>query len=232
MLKLTDIVFIGNSHLDQFNLCLKSINYIYALGASIKGLVNSNSKMKLKEKISAHIQNHSNTILVFFLGQVDIEFGYYYKCVVDNIKYDINEYYDNLICIYESYLKTLNNKIYILSINPTTIIDQVHTFNVCFRGSNGSNGYYSEVNHNYAYENDIFTMLNDSYQQRFLNTAIFNVKLNAMCIKNGYKFIDLWDQIVENDKIKPKYMPTHNDHHLKNGDNQLIDYVLNQMDIE
>ena len=220
------LAFIGNSHLRQFNL-YQDIVCIYEMGASIKGLVNPGSKLMLKNTINNFINDNPNHSLIFFLGQVDIEFGYYYKCIVDNIKYDINIYYDDIIKKYESYLQTLTCNFYILSINPTTITNTDHIFNVCFRSNNGKDGFYSEKNDNYTLNERVKEILNDSYQERFLNNKLFNDKLEFMCLKNNYKYIDFWEVVTNNNKVNEKYMPSDGDHHLKKvQDTFLLDYIL------
>ncbi len=204
------LAFIGNSHLDQFNLTkYADIQIIYERGSSIKGLVNPESKLKLKTIINNFIDNSPDYSLVFFLGQVDIEFGYYYKCIIDNIKYDIDAYYDDLIERYKSYLKTLNCNFFILSINPTTITDIAHIFNICFRCNNGNVGYYSEQNTKIILNEHIYSILNDSYDTRLSNHKRFNDKLEDMCLKSNFKYINFWDIIMDNttNRIKDKYSP-------------------------
>ena len=221
------LAFVGNSHISQFNLP-PTIVEIYALGASIKGLVNPESQLKFKESINIFITNNPLHSLVFFLGQVDIEFGYYYKCVKDNIKYNINDYCDDLIQRYESYLKTLTCNFYVLSINPTVIIDNVsHVFKVCFREDYGKNGYYSEENYSYNLDDNVKKILNDSYETRFLHNKLFNQKLEQMCLQNGFKYIDFWNIVTENNQVIEKYRPLHNDHHLRRIDNtDLLKYII------
>jgi len=223
---MSNLVFIGNSHLDQFNL-YPYIKIIYERGASIKGLVNPKSRLLLKDTISKFIDTNPDHTLIYFLGQVDIEFGYYYKCIVDDIKYNINEYYDDIIEKYEKYLQTLTCNFYILSINPTTITNTNHIFNICFRCNNGKDGFYSEKNDNYTLTERVKDILNDSYEKRFLNNKLFNDKLESMCFKNNYKYIDFWEVLVDNNKVNKQYMPLDNDHHLKVVEgNLLLDYIL------
>ena len=230
MVNIYELLFIGNSHLSQFNLNRKNIHELRETGASIKGLVNPDSRLQLRHSINNFIDNNTSFSCVFFLGQVDIEFGYYYKSIVDNIKYNINDYYNDLIKKYESYLKSLKCNFYILSINPTTIIDVTHIFNVCFRCNNGNIGYYSEHNINIVLTDEIKSILDDSYEVRMLNNKLFNTKLEEMCLKNGFKYIDFWDFVTENNKVKGKYMPSTNDHHLNIvDDTELLDYILEKI---
>jgi hypothetical protein len=63
-----------------------------------------------------------------------------------------------------------------------------------------------------------------------LNNKLFNTKLEEMCLKNGFKYIDFWDFVMENNKVKDKYMPSINDHHLKIvDDTELLEYILEKI---
>ena len=102
-----NIAIIGNSHIDQFD--SKNFDYIYGYGASILGLLNENSHLRLKDKILEYQKINPHKILIFFLGQTDIEFIYYYKCVLQNKKIDIKLYIDDLI---EKYIYIVKTYIY------------------------------------------------------------------------------------------------------------------------
>lgn len=218
------LCLIGNSHTSQFNAeNLSFIDIIYCNGASIKGLVNENSKLQLKRQILKYEEVNPESILLFFLGQVDIEFGYYYKCVIDNIKYNIDDYINELITKYEYFLiNFIKNKFIILSINPTTITDIKHNFNVCFRCGNGHVGFYSEINNNINFDDVKEKFFNETFEERYFYNMKFNDKLKKMCEKNNFKFINLWNILCDkNNNLLEKYKPNTLDHHLK------IDYELN-----
>jgi hypothetical protein len=220
--------FIGNSHLDQFNLHNSGHDFIYAMGASIKGLVNPNSKLQLKDKINNYKTSNPNSILVFCLGQVDIEFGYFYKCIKDTIKYDINFYIDDLIEKYISYLQSIDKKIAVVSINPTTIKNTEHIFSVCFTEDNGKDGFYSENNKSIHYTDVKDMYLNQTYEERFEYNKLFNTKLQKMCELYAIPYIDLWPCIMDSNGIKKEYVPDHEDHHLKNNkDTIILNYFIN-----
>ena len=229
-----EIAFIGNSHLEQFNLATKKSEFTFIklgyLGASIKGLTNKNSTLGMNESILNYMINKPDALLIFFLGQVDIEFGYYYKCVIDNVKYDIIEYIDDLILRYEKYLKTITNKFIILPINPTVILDMKHSFRVSFRDLNGKESLYSDIRDDIKFEDVENTFYNDSYETRFNNNKLFNVQLEKMCIKNNYKYIDFWSVVVDEvGNVKPEYK-TNGDHHLANyGNHKILDYILSEI---
>ncbi len=205
---------IGNSHTGQFHIQeSESFSVVCKMGASIKGLTNPNSTLRLHEDIQTILQNSPDSGLLFFLGQVDVEFGYYYKCVMDGIQYPIGPYIDDLIQRYVSYLSKLPTKTAVITINPTTIRDMSHTYRVCFQDNNGVNGLYSSIT-NISYESIRDTYLNDSYETRMTNCKLFNDRLQMACQSAGIPCIYMWDDIVVNGAVRPEYMPAHNDHHL------------------
>ena len=104
---------IGNSHISQFNININDnlIDILYGYGASICGLWNENSKLKLQNQILNYQKMYPDKILIFFLGQTDIEFIYYYKSVKQNKKIDIDVFIDNLVERYISFINTfITNK--------------------------------------------------------------------------------------------------------------------------
>jgi hypothetical protein len=248
------LCFIGNSHVDMFSHSNIFPNTITkkCIGASIKGLVNENSTLQLKNQIFEFQNDKSfeDYTLVFFLGQVDIEFGYYYKCCVDKIKYDFQEYCDNLISRYEYFFTSnvLKLPFIILGINPTVIKNNEHIFNVCFRCDNGKSGFYSGADNKLKFNDVKNEYIYHDYDTRLKHNKIFNEKLEAMCNKNGFKYIDFWEYLFENNKrhninstninstnidnykLKESYDPKRdNDHHLKTDNGELMVYVINKI---
>ena len=57
-------ILIGNSHTDQFK--NPNMSILYGYGASICGLVNDNSILKLKEKILNYQNTNKDKTLIFF----------------------------------------------------------------------------------------------------------------------------------------------------------------------
>jgi hypothetical protein len=230
-----ELCFIGNSHVSQLYYNIENIDCedpthysnkiiaIYKQGASIKGLVNINSTLGLIHSIHKFIYKNPSYNLIYFLGQVDIEFGYYYKCIKDNIKYDINVYISHIIDLYESHLLSINEKKYILSINPCVLTDNKRLFEICFREDNGKVGFYSEVNNSINYEN--YKHYIDNYSIRYNNNRLFNKCLKEMCTKNNFKYIDFWHLVEDNGLVKDEYIPKHIDHHLLNPNDNIFKYI-------
>lgn len=207
-----NICIIGNSHISQFD--SENLDNIYGYGASIFGLLNENSHLKLKDQILEYQKINPHKIFIFFLGQTDIEFIYYYKCVLQNKKIDIKLYIDDLIRKYIFFVKTyITNDFIFLGINPHVIKDINHIFNINFRNpENGDiNGEYkSDINFtDYEY------IYNSTYEDRFKYNLDFNENLKNECIKNNIKFCDLTKYILNNNyEVKKEYMPIIDDHHL------------------
>ena len=229
------LCFIGNSHVSQLYYNIQNINCedptfysnqiiaIYKPGASIKGLVNVNSKLGLIHSINKFINKNPSYNLIYFLGQVDIDFGYYYKCIKDNIKYDITEYISNIINLYENHLLSVTANKYVLSINPCVLTDNERLFEICFREDDGKIGFYSEFNNLITYEN--YKDYIDSYSIRYNNNRFFNNCLKEMCAKNNFKYIDFWHLVEENGHVKDEYMPKRIDHHLLNPNDNIYNYI-------
>jgi hypothetical protein len=222
--------FVGNSHLGQFKLNTCSIaKEINCIGASIKGLINPNSKLQLNKQIQYVLQTDKEAELVFCLGQVDIEFGYYYKCVIDNKKYNIHTYIQDLLSKYELYLTSLPCKVYVSCINPTVITNMEHIFKVCFTETNGVNGYYSDIISGLRYEDIKDIYLNDSFEERFRINKLFNQYLEIMCKRNSIPYIDYWSVVLnEAGDVKEFYKPKGIDHHLQPS-YELRDYMLSSL---
>ena len=214
---------IGNSHISQFikhgddaNL----MDILYGYGASICGLFNQNSYLQLSKQILNYQSNYPNKTLVFFLGQSDIEFIYYYKSVKQNEKIDINSFIDNLIEKYIHFLTSfITNKYVLLGINPHVIKDIKHIYNVNFTETNQNNPAGENNSDKYKFE-DYLHIYNDTYETRFKNSMIFNEKLKQKCENKNINYITINDTILDlNQNVKNIYMPNGIDHHLvKNMD--------------
>ena len=121
---MSELVFIGNSHLGQFCLLdnpaifdkynVKLDKIIQIPGSSIKGLKNMESTTGLNKTILNY--NFKKKIYIFHLGQVDIEFGYYYKSVLNKKKIDIHSFIDELIIIYSKFLDLIVGKVVIIGL--------------------------------------------------------------------------------------------------------------------
>ena len=224
------ITFIGNSHVAQLNVP-KMTNDIYSIdainsgGASIKGLLNPNSKLQLSKRIDDHYNKNKQNIFIYFLGQVDVEFGFFYKQWKEKRIFTIDEYTDILISTYETYL--LEHQHYnfiILPINPNVITDIKHNYIVSFTQNHALTEYGEKTN--IKFEN-LKYLYNLSYEELCYNNKLFNKKLKKMCLKNNFKFIDFIPILLDNDgNVKKQYKPKHIDHHLVCHDTKILEYIL------
>jgi hypothetical protein len=225
-----EYIIIGNSHTYIFNE-FTNIFIISKLGASIKGLIKYNSSTNLNFEVLDSLKFNKKSTYIFYLGQCDLEYGYYYKSVLNNTKLDIMLYIDELIHDYELFLKNIPNNIIIMGVNPSVIRDMKYNFDVCFRDKNPyhkdneNGGYY--LNYNYDDYKHIF---NDSLESININHKLFNNKLKDMCNKNNYKYIDLWDLIYKNDNVLDIYKPIGLDCHI-NYNNSIYKYLQEKLKI-
>jgi len=221
-------IFIGNSHLDQFILNHSHGVLVLHPGASIKGLLNPCSITGLNKRIG-DFTNSKNTF-IFHLGQVDFEFGYYYKSVLTGYKLDKAQFISGILSVYETYLQSLPNKKVIIGLNPTAIDDMFHTFNINFNdlecGPNNSIQETGEVNDSFNYSS-LGHIYNDSIEERNTFLEMANQEMKRMCMKNGIEFIDLWPLLFdcETHTLGKEFHPGCLDHHIKPSET-LREYLL------
>jgi hypothetical protein len=203
---------------------------VQATGASIRGLLNSNSLTGLNQEVKQHDIDIS-TCFIFHLGQVDIEFGYYYKCALANVKLDIHTFIADTIDIYTKYLQTIQGKIIIIGVNPTAITDMSHTFYVNFKDTmchqNNRVQQVGEFQSNRTYES-LAHIYNDSIDIRNQSLLFMNNALQKMCVINGWKFIDMTPIVAKDGQLAPQFQPNRLDHHLVPSI-ELSLYVLSQL---
>lgn len=204
---------VGNSHLNQFD--DGPYHRLYGYGASICGLTNENSTLKLKQKVLEYQQENPDKTLVFFLGQSDVEFIYYFRSIKQIQKLDINEFIDTLTTNYVEFLKEYIKKPIVLGINPTVIKNNIHIFNVNFRDSqakelNNPTGTYSHIDYEDVKE------FYDDFKTRFAYSLLFNKVLKDKCEANKIIYIDINDEVLDEDgNVKEIYKPSVDDHHLQ-----------------
>lgn len=235
-----NVIFVGTSHLGQFDLnnCAEIFNkwnvssckIICMPGASIKGLSNPHSTTGLNKSVM-NIDDDTNTkILIFQLGQVDIEFGYYYKSVLRSEKLDVDEFMNDLIDKYTEFLLSIKSKVVVIGVNPTAITDLEHTFRVNFNDTMcHANNLIQEtgcLDNRYKYS-ELGHIYNDDMSNRNIVHKRFNEKLKNMCNKYSFVFCDLWDFLIDQDanSLLPIYKPAVNDHHIVPS-NILTDHLL------
>jgi hypothetical protein len=107
----------GDSHCRIFFRKLDKINSEnitfynkYQSKVSIRGLINKNSKLKYRNYIIDTLKNlNINTIVCLKLGQIDLEYVYYYKKFVKKQNINLLEFIDETLEIYMSFIKEIKN---------------------------------------------------------------------------------------------------------------------------
>jgi len=211
---------VGNSHLSQFKSINQESSYpitvLHGMGASIRGLLNPNSTTGLNQQVK-HADTDISTCFIFHLGQVDIEFGYYYKSALANTKLDIHTFIADTINIYTQYLKTIQGRVIIIGVNPTAITDMSHTFYVNFKDTvchqNNRLQQVGELEIDRSYPS-LAHIYNDSINTRNQSLLLMNNALHGMCVTNGWKFIDMMPIVSHDGLLASQFQPTRLDHHL------------------
>ena len=211
-----NLVFVGSSHLEQFkirdnqSLFHKNKYMVHTMigkgGATIRGLVNENSTTGVNTYIRE--VDLKDKIIIFHLGQVDIEFGYYYKSVLANYKLDKSLFIKEIISRYETFLQTIDGIKVIIGVNPTVIRDNRHIFHQNFKNGDYKLLLNEEMTHyieNLEFEH-CSHIYNDSTEElnSFLKTL--NDELKSMCKKYAYVFCNMWDILASSsDTILDEY---------------------------
>jgi hypothetical protein len=236
-MKIEQLVVIGDSHTSQYGFDtintyndIERIFLINAPGASIKGLLKEKSTLGLLEKIK-NFEFTKKQKTLFVIGQCDVEFGYYYKSVLFGKKLSLDEFLDDLIKKYEKFLLSFNNEFIISAINPCTVINNEYNFNINFKDnvSHITNRFNEtgELNGSLNFS-DVTHIYNDNNETRNQNHKNFNKKLEIMCSKNNFKFVNLWDDITENDIVKNKFRRNGENHHL-DINKELLEILYNKL---
>ena len=181
--------------------------YIYnnfKSAASISGIINDISSLNYKNFINKKITNNPFDYHIFKLGQIDVEYIYYYK-LLQNIKISKEAFYKDIIYKFIVYLNLFINKY------GTRII-------IC--GSNLTNPINWEDN----FKNilDINYLPKDmSYNSKNDDIILFNSILKKECELNNIKYFDLTKNCCfkkdNNYYIKKKYIGK--DYHYKGAEN-------------
>ena len=172
--------------------------------ASISGIINDISSLNYKSFINKKIIDNPFDFHVFKLGQIDVEYIYYYK-ILKNIKISKENFYKDISYKFIKYLKLFRSK-------------YATKFIIC--GSNLSN----PIN----WEDNIKKVLginylpkNISYNSKNHDIILFNSILKKECELNNVKYFDLTNKCCLKKKnnyfIKKKYIGK--DYHYKGAEN-------------
>jgi hypothetical protein len=147
-------------------------------GSTISGLIKDIAKTNYKSIINTVIINNSNNYYIFKLGQVDIEYVFYYKKY--NLKLEINilDFCNDII---SKYIKLINNY---KKINNNII--------VC--GSN-MNNFENYINTLRQYIN--VSNLSVTKDELVYNILTFNILLKNACLTNNIIYFDLIEETTD-----------------------------------
>ncbi len=213
----------GDSHSRIFKK-IKLKNHIMSVenisGASLSGLPNRESKLKIRNRIINFLKNNKPSYLILKFGQVDIDLGYYYRIVVKNQNIDHKIYINNMIKNYILFIKDISkyisiDKIIVFGINPPSLIDKNrcvdYTKRIIFENN-------SEFNNNTDFKNKLIKTIKN-IQNRTEFSKLFNNTCKYYCNKNNIKYSEVFDELLDNDKIISKKFTNNNDHHIKGVEN-------------
>lgn len=223
------ILIFGDSHSRYFNLTHElcnieekfkgiTISVSTIPGLSIRGFGKRNSTLKSMEKLNSLIDKESPDILVFAIGQVDVELGYYYKKIVksesitfdDYIKPIANEYFSQIEKI--AHQKNIDNSsIIIKGINHSTLTkfrDKAINYTSRIITEN-----IEDVNKINIYKEKLSVNFPSSLE-RIANHTKTNEIYKNIAKSKDFKYFDINNEISNSGFIHDHFLPTSQDHHL------------------
>jgi len=153
-----------------------------------------------------NINDNDNNYYMFKLGQVDVEYIYYYKLFVKKENINIIDFFTKTIDNYISFLQSLSNKnIIVCGINLTSWTNIKYYFKYL--------SYIIKID-----VNTISELLKDfTLLEKQKNHLLFNNILEKKCIENNIKYFDLTNECcnINDDEIsvKKEYLSVNMDHH-------------------
>ena len=186
---------------------------------SITGLTNKDSKLKYNKIINYNINNNDNNYYIFKLGQVDVEYIYYYKLFVKKESIDIIDFYNKTINSYISFLKSICKKnIFVCGINLTSWTNIKYYISYLSSIINIDIDTLSELLKD-------FTLL-----EKQKNHLLFNKILKEKCDEENIIYFDLTNEccnITDNEiSVKKEYLDIKKKDHHYNGCHGNIDDKL------
>ena len=187
-----------------------TINSDIISGASLSGLPKRVSTLNIKNRIIFYLKKKKTDFLVLKFGQVDIDLKYYYKLVVKGENIDKKKYIKDLILCYKEFISEIKKyidkkKIIIFGINPPSLIDKescyIYTSRIIFNKSKNS---YS-----------LLKKKIETIEERTAFSKLFNSELKEFCKKENIKYTEVFNEVLNSNKIVSNFFTDNNDHHLK-----------------
>lgn len=186
--------------------------------ATIRGFGNRKSTLKVSDRVDTIIDEINPSHLVFGLGQVDTELGYYYRSIVkgDSLDNSVDNFIEETVDTYRQYLTSLKEKyrvgIIIKGVNPTVLINQTFAANYI---SNITTEHFSDKDKRLSMKQKVKDELPD-YEFRFDLNRKLNDALKLLANELDARYFEIWDQVIDpaTGMVFLKYLPATFDHHL------------------
>ena len=196
------------------------IKVIKLIGATIKGLGKKSSTLNSNLLFKEAIQKNSPDCIVFALGQVDIEFGFFFRKFVKNDNLNFDDFCKQVSQLYLSSIKKIlldtsfSKKIVIKGINNTLL-----TFHR-WKAIHQTKIILTEYVNDKKEIDQISERLDKEFpyaEERANNHLKFN-KFLKDTIKGEYLYFDINDEINDyNGFVKLEHVPAWLDHHLNDS---------------
>ncbi|MFP5259596.1 MAG: tetratricopeptide repeat protein, partial [Acidobacteriota bacterium] len=189
------IALFGDSHVlptfycpRQFESLGFKAQFFSVAGASISGLGKNNSTLELLPKITRYIANKNPDYVLLKFGQVDIEFGYYYKKFIKKERIpDMGVFMESLLEVYKKNIETLKDmtNLVVGCINLPSIFSRRHC-------ASRTMGVITDVmpEGQCAAIYGKLLALQPSILSRTKYALCFNAKLGEICREAGVCFVD------------------------------------------
>ncbi|WP_136987705.1 hypothetical protein [Synechococcus sp. UW69] len=200
------ILLLGDSHAHVFKLVERSmsklmISHCIVTGSSAQGAVNPHSKTNalaiFKDKLDKYANSHTHCMTM--LGEVDCGYVIWFRktkyndSIRSQLKRSLNNYFEFLKKEVENYFEP--NHILICCVVPPTIRD--NTDKRFLKGAR--------------------TQVTASQSERSKLTEAYNYYLKKLCTKRGYKFVNTYENLIDQVTRLPKISLLNSnpyDHHL------------------
>ncbi len=219
-----DVVIVGDSHAGATFLNFNNIRSIKSLvsyipGAAATGFSRKESRLRSYERISLGVRQLRPRFVVYKFGQVDVEFGYYYRVVYKKDFLDIETFFH---AVADLYIRTILHShadissIPIVScINPPIIADN-KSFAIKVKATIEGERRRMILDEKF----DEIVCLSLNIERRTNIARLFNSILKFYCNKYSIKFFDFFDLLTSGNTsiAKEKYINKFDTHIFANVD--------------
>ena len=185
-------------------------------GSSILGFGRRISAFQKKGRVHKIMRNYRGRIshVVFAFGQLDLDLGLYYYLLENNGALDIENHLNMVIRTYLDRIQEYSNSTIpiIKGINPTVLVSPGHSEKYVSRVITENESDPIQI----KLKGKILQKLLHTIEQRNELASQFNKNLESQAIKQGVKYFDLNEELVNIDtnSINDIYCPAGQDHHI------------------